>query len=189
MDGRRLRLAALVSGALWVLGCGTSPTPTPTATVQSDNKAPEAITAEFLEAVRTGDDKKAASLLTTTARKRTAEMEMVVAPPGSETASFAVREVIRVEQGAHVASDWTDVDADGHMHTDRIVWLLRDEPEGWRIAGMATKIFPDQPPVVLNFEDPEDMLRQQQWADEEIARRDAQQTPEGSEQPGRSVRQ
>ena len=32
-------------------------------------------------------------------------------------------------------------------------------------------VFPGEPPVVLNFEDPEDMLRQQQWVREEIRRR------------------
>ena len=49
--------------------------------------------------------------------------------------------------------------------------MLRREPQGWRIAGMATKVFPDQPPLVLNFEDPADMQRKQDLVREEIARR------------------
>ena len=93
-----------------------------------------------------------------------------------------------VDGGAHVASDWSDVGPDGHMHTDRIVWILRKETEGWRIAGMASKVFPDRPPVILNFEDPEDMMRQQQMAEEELARRDAQQNPAATKQPASSVR-
>jgi hypothetical protein len=32
-------------------------------------------------------------------------------------------------------------------------------------------VFPGEPPVVLNFEDPEEMLRQQQWIREEMRRR------------------
>ncbi len=38
---------------------------------------------------------------------------------------------------------------------DRVVWMLKKQGEGRRIAGMATRMFPDMPPVVLNFEDPE----------------------------------
>jgi hypothetical protein len=166
------------------LGCGQVDSG---AASSADGSTPEAATRAFLEAVRTGDDKKAASLLTPAARRKTAENEMVVAPPGSETASFAIREVKHVDQGAHVASDWTDVDGDGHMHTDRIVWILRKENEGWRIAGMAAKIFEDRPPVVLNFEDPQDMAEQQRIAEEEIARRDAQTAPK-AKAPAKSVR-
>ena len=186
MDHRTLPLAVALGAAVILGGCTASTSST--ADAGSSGKDPESATFEFLEAVRIGDDQKAASMLTAMARQRTAEKQMVVAPPGSPTASFAVREVMLVDEGAHVATDWTDADADGHMHTDRIVWILREQPEGWRIAGMATKVFDDRPPVVLNFEDPEDMLRQQQWAEEEIARRDAQQAPGDSTAKPSSVR-
>jgi len=36
---------------------------------------------------------------------------------------------------------------------------------------MAMRIFPDLPPLLLNFEDPEDMLAKQQLVAEEITRR------------------
>ena len=36
---------------------------------------------------------------------------------------------------------------------------------------MATKLFPNEPPLLLDFEDPEDMMRQQRMAEEEIQRR------------------
>ena len=187
MDRHPLRLAAALGAALTFFGCNNANQSGATA----GDDGPAATTTAFLEAVRTGDDKKAASLLTPPAQKKTSEQEMVVAPPGSDTAAFQVGEVDYVDQGAHVASDWTDVDAEGRMHTDRIVWILRHESEGWRIAGMATKVFPDRPPVVLNFEDPEDMLRQQQQAEEEIARRDGiqpEKSSEGKSDPASSVR-
>ena len=102
-------------------------------------------------------------------------MNMVVAPPGSESATFEVGEVELLsegdEQGAHVASKWTDLGDDGQPHTDDIVWMLRKEPEGWRIAGMATTVFEGEPPLLLNFEDPQDMQRKQQLAEEEMQRR------------------
>jgi hypothetical protein len=135
---------------------------------------PDQVMAAFLEAVRAGDDGKAAGLLTPLARQKTAEMEMVVAPPGSETAKFEVLESEVIGAEAQVATDWTDLDTDGRPHTDRIVWMMRKVDDGWRISGMATRVFIDRPPIVLNFEDPADMLQKQQQAEEEIARRDQQ---------------
>jgi hypothetical protein len=135
---------------------------------------PDVVVAEFLEAVRSGNDQRAAELLTPLARERTAAMHMVVAPPGSATAQFKLCGVEMTFDGAQVAADWTDLDTDGRPHTDRITWLLHQQDEGWRIAGMSSQVFADRPAVLLNFEDPADMLRQQQLAEEEIARRDSQ---------------
>lgn len=163
-------LVAVICGSFLACGCGQSSTPgDPVA-----EATPAGLIGEFLEAVRTGDDDKASRLLTPLARKKTAEVEMVVAPPGSDTAKFKVLEVEVDGQESHVSSDWTDLDGNGQPHTDRIVWFLRQEADGWRIFGMATRIFPDLAPIVLNFEEPEDMLRKQQQAEEEIARRDQQ---------------
>jgi hypothetical protein len=65
------------------------------------------------------------------------------------------------EEGAHVASFWSDIDAEGNKHTDTIIWMVRKEGDDWRIAGMATRLSEDQPAVVLNFEEPEEMLERQ----------------------------
>jgi len=138
----------------------------------ASNQTPGEVIAKFLEAIRAGDDEQASGLLTPLARQKTAEMQMVVAPPGSETARFQVLDTQLQGGAAHVTSDWTDLDSDGKPHTDRIVWILHHEPQGWRIAGMSARVFADQEPIVLNFEDPADMLRKQQLAEEEIARRD-----------------
>jgi hypothetical protein len=133
---------------------------------------PAAAVAEFLEAVRTGNDEKAAKMLSTAARQKTAALNRNVTPPASDTARFAVGKVDWVgEDGARVACTWTDIDGDGQPKTDEAIWVVRREPEGWRIVGVAAMVFPGELPVVLNFEDPEDMLRQQQWIREEIRRR------------------
>jgi hypothetical protein len=144
------------------------------------NQPPGEVIGKFLEAIRAGDDEQASGLLTPLARQKTAEMQMVVAPPGSETARFQVLDTEMLNGAAHVTSDWTDLDSDGKPHTDRIVWILHQEPQGWRIAGMAARVFADQEPIVLNFEDPADMLRKQQQAEEEIARRDGRTPDAGS---------
>jgi hypothetical protein len=143
--------------------------------VEANGAGPAEAVAVFLEAVKNGEDDKANSMLTKLALEETAKMNMVVAPPGSESATFEVGEVELLsegdEQGAHVASKWTDLGDDGQPHTDDIVWMLRKEPEGWRIAGMATTVFENEPPLLLNFEDPQDMQRKQQLAEEEMQRR------------------
>ena len=138
----------------------------------SQGSTPDGTVREFLTSVRAGDDSLASSLLTDVAREETSKRQLAVAPPGSDSATFEVGEVELVEpDGAHVASTWTDVGDDGQPHTDDIVWMLRKEPQGWRIAGMATILFQGEPPLLLNFEDPDDMLRKQRLAEREIARR------------------
>ena len=174
---RVCRLAIWAFLAVGMVGCsdpGAASRPSDatadSSAIQATNPA-EAVY-HFLEAVRQGNDAAAGSLLTDAARKKTAEMDMVVAPPGSDTASFEVGEVqMDGQNGARVASAWSDVDHEGSRRTDQITWILRRESQGWRIAGMAAQVFPDQDPIVLNFEDPQEMLRKQRMAEEDSARR------------------
>jgi hypothetical protein len=127
---------------------------------------------EFLEALRTGNDEKASKMLSTMARQKTASLNRSVTPPASDTAKFSVGKVDYVNaDGARVACTWTDIDEEGQPRRDQAIWVLRKEQEGWRIAGVAAQIFPGEPPLLLNFEDPEDMFRKQQWVREEIRRR------------------
>jgi hypothetical protein len=131
---------------------------------------PEQAVHRFLDAVRRGDDVAAGEMLTDLARRKTQEINMVVAPPGSDTARFAIGETEMLDdQMAYVASDWTDLDSEGKPRTDTIVWTVRQTGQQWRIAGMAAKVFPDRPPIQLDFEDPQEMLRQQQQIEKEAA--------------------
>lgn len=127
----------------------------------------------FLDAVKAGDETKAQNCLTAPARTRTAERGISVAPPVSDTASYTVTECEMLENGdvVHVATAWTDVDEAGTKTTDTIVWAVRLDAEGWRIAGMAVEVFPGEPPLLLDFEDPDDMLRKQQAVMAELERR------------------
>jgi hypothetical protein len=171
------KFGILALGALAACGCSRSASEGEGQASQEKTAAkvpgPDKALFDFLEAVRTGDDAKAADMLTDLARSETEKYELVVAPAGSDTASFKVGEVeIVAEGGAHVASVWTDVGEDGQPDSHEIIWMLRREPKGWRIAGMATKLSPeDKLPVLLNFEDPKEMIRNQRLADEEMQRR------------------
>jgi beta-lactamase regulating signal transducer with metallopeptidase domain len=134
---------------------------------------PAAAVARFLEAARTGNEETASRMLSTVAREKMVKASRSITPPASKTAKFAVGKVDLVgNDGARVATTWTDLGADRKEETHNSVWVLRRESDGWRIAGVASQVFADAPPVVLNFEDPEEMLRKQQWVREEFRRRE-----------------
>jgi hypothetical protein len=136
--------------------------------------SPGEAVSHFLTALKNGDDEQATALLTSKAQSEMQRTEAAIKPPGSPTAEFKVTEVeILGEQksGAHVLSIWSDTDEAGMQQTYEIVWILRKESEGWAIAGMATRVFEDRDPLILNFEDPLEAQRQRNAVDQEIARR------------------
>lgn len=134
---------------------------------------PVAATKVFLEAVRTGDDEKVVAMFTQLARQQAGELNRQFAPVGSDTARYEVSEKVEylAEDGARVMSTWTDLGADGKPRSDEIMWMLRKEPEGWRIAGMAAVIFPGEPPLLLDFENMKETLRKVELLAEELERR------------------
>ncbi len=192
MDGKCLISAVLM---IATMGCNQSPQSNttsgaskPTGTAVASQGNPSQAVFDFLEAVRTGNDKQAAAMLTPLARQKTAEFDLVVAPPGSATAKFKVGDFkyqSADNNSAWVESSWTDVSDDqGHTRTDDIVWALRLEAEGWRIGGMVVKVIADQPALILNFEDPEDMIRKQQLLrGESSPAADSRSTPQNQGQP------
>jgi hypothetical protein len=128
----------------------------------------------FLEAIKRGDDDAARGLLTKVARQKTEEMGISVAPPVADSATYSVRDCEMIGESGdlvHVGTAWTDVDSDGFKTTENVVWVVRLDPEGWRVVGMAMRVFDDMPPLLLNFEDPEDMLAKQERVAEEIQKR------------------
>jgi hypothetical protein len=179
-------ICALAILAMGVVGCGKSDKAAATASITTDGSStgeggtaaapkgsgPDAAVYEFLEAVRTGADEKASKMLTPLARQKVAEQHMVVAPPGSDTAKFQVGQVQMLsDEGARVTVKWTDLNENGQPRTDEVIWMVRKVTDGWRIAGVAAPVFEGEPPLILNFEDPEDMLRKQQMVRDEIRRR------------------
>jgi hypothetical protein len=149
-----------------------STAPSTVGKIPSDLEPPAAACFEFLEAVRAGNDEKASQMLSTTAREKASALNRSVTPPASDTARFSVGKVKYInEDGAQVESTWIDTDDDGQPRSDAAVWVLRREQQGWRVVGVAATIFPGEPPLVLNFEDPDDMLKKQQLVRDEIRRR------------------
>lgn len=131
---------------------------------------PAATVFEFLDAARTGNDAKGLTMLTAAAREKN---QKTFRPSASDTATFQVGKVeYRADDLAAVSTAWTDLNEDGEKDTQEAVWMVRREPEGWRVGGVAATVIAGRPPILLNFEDPEDMTRQLQALREELARQE-----------------
>ncbi len=133
---------------------------------------PAAAVTKFLEAVRTGNDQVAETMFTKLARERIKELDIQVAPRGSDTAKYEVGKVeMLTEDGARVPCKWSDVDKDGQARTDDMIWMLSRQPEGWRVAGMAAVVFEGEDPLLLDFENPKETLQKLERLRDEIAKR------------------
>ncbi len=184
-------LTAMAALTMAFGGCGGSDDSEQSPPAGGDQEAsadgPVRAVHEFLEAVRTGNDEKAAMMMTATARNKTAEFNMQVAPTGSDTARFEVGEVQQLPgDRVAVASTWSDLDANSQRRTDEMVWMLRKSPEGWRIAGVAAEVFEGEPPLQLDFEKPQEMLDKRQQFQEETRRR-AQENQSRAQKPQESM--
>ena len=181
-----VRVALVASLAV---GCSSAPSAPPAAT----SEPAKAAVKQFLEAMKRGDDQAARAMLTRVARAKCEEMGMSVAPPVSPGATYAIGESeVVTEDGevVHVATTWSETDTDGFTSKEEVLWVVRLDPEGWRVVGMAMLIFSGEPPLLLNFEDPEDMLAKQEQVVLELQRRAKQGSPaRTARSPGGNPRQ
>jgi hypothetical protein len=132
------------------------------------------IVAGFLEAIRKGDDEKAKRFLTKIARQKADETGRCVTPPANDNAKIEVSDPTfptPAHDIVHVPTVWIDLDESGKPRPEKATWVCRLEPEGWRVAGFAAYVFDGEDPLLLSFEDPEDMQKKQLWLKEELDRR------------------
>ena len=206
-------ISAVVLGALGLAGCNSQTASAPAAAKAESSPAataspqampapqpiavppsatPDQVVTVFLDALRTGDSPTTEYLLTAKARAELAKHSMSVDVQSAPNATYQIRsaEVLADNpSGAHVSSVWTEKFDDGD-ETYEIVWVLRRQSEGWRVAGMAMQLIPEQQPQFLNFENPEDMLRKKEEAMASMqppAAETAQQPASGQGLPARSI--
>ena len=148
-------------------------------------EGPAATVYSFLEAAKAGNDEGAMAMLTRLAREKASGTTKSLAPKGSDTAAFQIGQVEYLgKDGARVGCTWSDNGSDSRM-----VWMVRNDPEGWRIAGAALEVFEGEPPALLNFEDPEDMEQKLRLIRQELMRRARQASrPETVENSGNPIR-
>ncbi|MBN1851989.1 MAG: hypothetical protein JW829_04665 [Pirellulales bacterium] len=177
----------IIGFLLIVPGCGDGTGHAPTASissqqqtatpdVSSSQESPQGAVIAFLGAVRRGDRDIARGMLTPLAIQKTEECNLHFAPPGSDTAEFQVGKARMVEPGlAHVSSVWTDSDENGQPRPENITWTVKKTGSVWRISGMIAEMGYSQPPIVINFEQPDELIRRQEMANAEAEAIEARQ--------------
>ncbi|HEY2826670.1 MAG TPA: hypothetical protein VGJ04_03640 [Pirellulales bacterium] len=148
-------LAALVVST--AVGCSSSSAPAPTSTAVSAIPADPAARAayDFLDAVLKGDTLRASKRLTPIAIERINATGKQFSPPGLQTASFRIGEVRKpTADQALVQCVLTD-SSQGAPRTEEIGCLLRLVDNDWRVSGIAYIPGPNRPPMILNFENPQ----------------------------------
>jgi hypothetical protein len=146
----------------------------------SATATPEQVVEHFLSALQQGSDEQVTGLLTAKARTETAKHDLVVRSPGSPTAKFSVGALELVSGGAYVNSQWSETSRDGISHSFEIIWVLRKQANGWRIAGMATRVAENEQPTYLNFENPQEMIRKWNAADKRLTNKENPASPDST---------
>ena len=169
-----------------ITGCGDTKTDAPATSISSNQQTaksateqqpiaqkplpplpsaetPQGAVAAFLEVVRRGDKLQARAMLTPLALQKTEEYKLTFAPEGSDTATFQVKsEKVQADGTANVESTWTDLDEEDNPREENITWTVKRLGNVWKISGMIAHLGPDQPPIVINFEKPDELLRRQE---------------------------
>jgi len=180
---RTIRTVLIATLALIIAGCGGSSTPSGSSVSTADQRnvernatdgnhppssSPADTVARFYEALRSGEAAAIAALLTDKARAETATAGLDIQSQGSSQLEYQLGEVDYINEsmdGAHVKSLWIDYSPDGEKLATEVIWVLRKQVEGWRVAGMATQVVEGQLPLLFNFEDPQDMLRKKEFVE------------------------
>jgi hypothetical protein len=177
-----LKCWPVMAALVWCVGCGggsppagteTTPAAVPDSSTTSQRTAPggsgkdtapppSEVVALFLDSVRRGDESVTLSLLTDLAQQEIRRSGLEVAPIGSPEARFTIGQVRYVEHdpdGAFVECMWSEPlegSAEG-MNTE-VVWALRRQAGAWKVAGMAIDLGAEEEPLVIDFEDSQDLM-------------------------------
>lgn len=178
---RTVLLATVCPMALVTLiGCGSESGPASTAQTQApasqqlagdpavDAKASEAVVSQFLDRVRRGGEENSAmQLLTSRAQSELTRIGHQIQPIGSPDARYTItrsQAAPDTEPGTArlVHTVWTEpiVDPASGIRGQReyqVVWGVNREAGAWRISGLVLAEDPQAMPIVLDFENGEQM--------------------------------
>lgn len=137
----------------------------------------EAVVSHFLDRIRRGgENHNAMALLTDRAQSELKRIDQVVQPIGSPDARFEVTRSTpmpidvnadgQAVTGRLVHCIWTEpaVAAEGDQaatepQTYQVVWSVILQPDGWKISGLVLEMNAEEPPMVLDFENGEQMAK------------------------------
>jgi hypothetical protein len=154
-------------------GADQPPHPDPIA----KDATPEDVVQRFLEAAQDRDRTVIEQLLTKAALRETARAGLEIEPPGSPSTQYEIRPAELSPENpraAYVEVRCSETDSTGHTDSSEIVWVLRKESRGWRVAGMSMPS-EDGSFLTWNFEEPADMAE---------IRRHVNAEPDGDDLPG-----
>ncbi|WP_345687791.1 hypothetical protein [Novipirellula caenicola] len=121
------------------------------------------VVSQFLDQVRRGGENSGAGeLLTQRAQSELKRIGRTVQPIGSPDARFNVtqaREVPNEPNSMLVQSIWSEPGPEGTQNDFEVVWAVQRETAGWRISGLAMEIDPTEPPIVIDFENGDEMAK------------------------------
>ena len=153
-----------------------------------DTSTPELGLAHFLQALKRRDAIAVEQLLTSVARieaqRSKHSIKLAENPPFSAQAKFKFGQLEFVDEtktGARIPVVITDYDGQDEF-TEEIIWVLGKDDRGWRVAGYAFELFKNEPWLVLNFQDLEDVRQKTLKAEAEMRRREEQQALEARRQ-------
>ena len=175
---------------MFLVGCGDGePTPSGDDANPTDNPAPAdapaaedqaivvpehisvdpiAVTKAFIAAARQGHKNATFALMTSKAREALEKETDFMRLPVSEKATLTVGEANqRNDETVWVPTILTDFTPEGVCKEYEMVWGLRKQTEGWRIGGVAVEVVPGRPPMILDFENPEEQRQKTEMAIEE----------------------
>jgi hypothetical protein len=113
-----------------------------------------------------GDSRGATQYLTATAVVNVRRAALVWQAPGGPDAQYTLhlpRYANNKEKLATVDCTIRDM-IDGEEVVSELGWMLRLDPNGWRICGMVVHAEEDGIPDLLSFENPEDIaLLREEW--------------------------
>ena len=157
---RMLPLVAAIAVAI-TCGCGQEGPSGPT-TPSSESEhvsAIKSVVRSFWESVRNGDAETAITLLTPVAQQCIRKNEYGFVPPASDTMEFTLGDVEIVDgDQAVIDSIWTDVDGDGNTYHEQMSLALRQVDGRWCIFAMAADMGPNEQPMVMDLESPEEFF-------------------------------
>ncbi|MBM4005147.1 MAG: hypothetical protein FJ295_17970 [Planctomycetes bacterium] len=120
---------------------------------------PEDVVQRFLEAAQERDRRVIEQLLTKAALRETVRAGLEIEPPGTPSTQYEIRSAELPSdnpRAAYVEVRCSETDTQGHTDSSEIVWVLRKESRGWRVAGMSMPA-EDGSFLTWNFEEPADM--------------------------------
>ena len=104
--------------------------------------------------------------------RRRPRANLHVGPSSTPGVQYHIGSVNYVDEnmtGAHVVCSCTDREPSGKPFQYMVTWVMRRQPDGWRIVGFTTAPGQAEQEIFLNFERPEEMMEKVRTADARLA--------------------